>query len=89
VFEGKPVHPPAVPPKRDLPERLLPIRLSTRAANLLYSVIYDAALIGAQDVKKIEENYGHLNQSKADLVEYIARLEQQLKIPQQEFVKFF
>jgi len=75
-------------PKRNLPARLEPTLLSTEAANLLHSLVYDAGRMGAATPGTVGEDYVHLAQSRMNLVRYISQLETLLNIPQHQFYRF-
>lgn len=78
--------------KRNLPARLEPTPLTSEAANLLHSVIYDAESLGAtkQDgfEAEIHADAIHLSASRMKLVRYISQLERKLRLPQQQFYRF-
>lgn len=72
-------------PRRNLPARLKPTPLSTKAANLLHSVVYDAEKVGESATP---DNYVHLAASRMALIRYISRLEERLGIQQHQFYRF-
>lgn len=73
----------------NLPARLLPTLLSTRAANLMHSLVYDAQRMGeARGLTELSENHSLLCGSRKALAEYISELEQARHIPQEKFFRF-
>lgn len=79
-------------PNRNLPARLEPTLLTTEAANLLHSVIYDAEMLGESKSTGPESSiHGDalmLSGSRMKLVRYISQLERKLRLPQQQFYRF-
>jgi hypothetical protein len=76
----------------NLPARLAPTLLSTEAANLIHSVVYDAESFGVERQDGFDADIHasaiHLSASRMKLVRYISHLEHLLHIPQHQFYRF-
>lgn len=62
--------------------------LSARAATLVFSVVYDARLMGKASSTEIIDSYTHLAHSREALLRYIARMELKLEVLQDTIVRF-